>query len=43
VIAIIDSELITIKISPEFGTDDRDEFGMTDRDRVGTKPGWRWT
>jgi hypothetical protein len=28
VIAIADSELMTIKKSSEFGTADRDEFGM---------------
>jgi hypothetical protein len=43
VIAIVRSERMTIKESPEFGTADRDELGMADRGRIGTKAGRRWT
>jgi hypothetical protein len=39
----MDSALMTIKKSSEFGTGDRDEFGTTDRDAVGTEAGRRWT
>ena len=35
----MDSDLMTIKKSSEFGTGDRDEFGTTDRDAVGTEAG----
>jgi len=42
-IAIDDSELMTIKKSSRFGTADRDELGMADRDRIGTKVERRWT
>jgi hypothetical protein len=37
VIAIVDSELMTIKKSSEFGMTDRDEFGMAIAVPVGTK------
>jgi hypothetical protein len=35
VIAIVDSELMTIKKPSEFGTSDRDELGMGDLDELG--------
>jgi hypothetical protein len=43
VIAIADSERMTIKKSFEFGTGDRVDIGTADRGWVGTKAGRRWT
>jgi hypothetical protein len=43
VIAIGNSELMTIRKAFQFGTADRDEFGIDDRDRLGMSAGRRWT
>jgi hypothetical protein len=43
VIAIKDSEWMTIKESPELGTADRDEFGMAIAVRSEQKSAGRWT
>jgi len=37
VIAIVDSEVMTIKNPAKFGTGDRHELGRPDRDRLGMK------
>jgi hypothetical protein len=37
VIAIVDSEVMTIKNPAKFGTGDRHELGTPDRDRLGMK------